>query len=166
MKMSRWQGWLLASMVFWTIGCGGSGEAYRGPRGTVTGRITVEGKPLVAGCSLLLQSEQGQVATAVVHTDGKYSVIASGGSAIPVGKYKVQLSAPSPAGGAAPAKAMDPAALASQVAIVGKPAADAQTAVSGTNSGPFPSKYASIQSSGLEVEVKVGANVADFDLKP
>jgi hypothetical protein len=133
-------------------GCGSKGDGYSGPRGKVTGTITVDGKPLVAGCQVLFMSDKGYTATGTVGDGGTYKLTYPHGD-VPAVEYKVQLTAPATT--ATPN--VDPLKMAGNIKL-SKKGAD------GDKDGPFPSRYSSTSSSKMSFTVKQGENKADFAL--
>lgn len=109
--------------------------------GTVSGTITINGKPLTAG-QITFQSEVGNHdAFSAPITDGHYET-----GPIPAGPCKVTV-------------------IHSSVA---KPAASGNDLVQarGSRSIAVPDKYGRADSSGLTFTVKSGANTFDRDLQP
>lgn len=169
------------SMKFWTvpylgsmslllvlpaclIGCGGSGDGYTGPRGTVSGTVTFDGNPVPPESTVMFQSKVGTmlVATGTIKEGGKYELAYNGEKDVPAVSYLVQISPP-PQQGAGPSTpvAADPkAAKAFTAADVKKFAADAKN-----TKFPFPAKYHSVNTSKLTFDVKDGSNTADFKLE-
>lgn len=136
-------------------GCGSSGDGYSGPRGTVSGTITVDGKPLQSGCQVLFMATKGgYTAAGVVGDGGKYTLTYAQGN-VPAVEYQVQLTAP--VATAAPQQA-DPAQMGAQMKLTKK-------AKGGASDGPFPAEYGSISTSKMSFTVKEGDNTADFALK-
>ena len=137
------------------VGCGSSGDGHSGARGSVSGTITLDGKPLKAGCQVLFMSSSGgYTAAGVVGEGGKYTLnYAHGG--IPAVEYQVQLTAP--VATAAPQQS-DPGQMGAQMKITRKAKGEASDA-------PFPVQYGSISTSKMSFTVKEGENTADFALK-
>jgi hypothetical protein len=110
----------------------------------VAGTVTLDGKPLTIASdtrgTVLFQAVggQGTVATGILNPTGHFQLAAGSSTEIPAGKYQV-------------------AVTVSQ--LLPKPENGEQRAKLIT-----PSKYASVQESGLEVEVKPGENQFDFAL--
>lgn len=148
--MKRLRPLLLVAFGLLISGCGSEGpqgEIYEGPRGTLSGTVTMGGKP-VPHASLAFESSDGKfIVTGVADGDGKYSAIdpsqAEGEQqTIPAMDYAVTVAA-----GTDPAVEYDPNA--SQPEKVN-----------------IPEKYSSPDSSGLTVTVKgEGDTVFDVDLK-
>ncbi|WP_437188316.1 hypothetical protein SH668x_001755 [Planctomicrobium sp. SH668] len=124
-------------------------DAYKGPKGTVSGKVTLKGKPLPAKCMILFQAPAtGYTATGQLDENGAYSLVFQGSPQIPAVDYLVQLSGPpdelvsddkAPKVGPRPIIRKDP---------------------------PFPVRYTLGGTSGLKHTVKSGENKdVDFDLK-
>ena len=140
---------LLVSLI---AGCGGRGDGYSGPRGTVSGTITVDGKPLQQGCQVMFIAAAGHTASGVVDEAGKYNLIYTDGE-VPAVEYQVQLTAPI----SVAAQNADPGKMAQSMTLSKKSAGAA-------NELPFPSKYGSTATSTMSFTVKEGPNTADFSL--
>lgn len=140
-------------------GCGGRGDGYSGPRGKVSGTVTVDGKPLQKDCQIIFMSVTGgYTAAGVIGEAGAYTLSYADDGGIPAVEYQVQFTAPVgvPATTSAPAP-VDPAKMASSVKVGAK--------MKAVNEGPIPTKYQSINSSKMSFTVKDGENKADFDMK-
>lgn len=134
-------------------GCGGGADGFSGQRGTVSGSVTLDGKPLQQGCSVLFMSASGTyVGTGVVNDAGSYTIAYRVPAGLPIGEYRIQISPPAEAASAP----VDPAAMASQMKLSARG--------SGSSDGPVPSKYQSVASSGLSFTVAAGANTAPLEL--
>ena len=140
---------LLVSLI---VGCGGRGDGYSGPRGTVSGTITVDGKPLQKGCQVMFIAAAGHTASGVIDEAGKYNLIYTDGE-VPAVEYQVQLTAPI----STATQNVDPAAMAQKMTLSKK-------SVGAANDAPFPSKYGSTSTSKMSFTVKQGPNTADFAL--
>jgi hypothetical protein len=140
---------LLVSLI---VGCGGRGDGYSGPRGTVIGTVTVDGKPLQKGCQVVFIAAAGHTASGVVDDSGKYTLIYSHGD-VPAVEYQVQLAAPI----STATQDVDPAKMAQNMTLSKK-------SVGAANEGPFPSKYGSTATSKMSFTIKEGPNTADFAL--
>jgi hypothetical protein len=75
------------------IGCGGC-SGFDGPVGTVSGKVSFQGKPLPAGASVIFKYEEtGQVATGTLSTsDGSFRLRWRGSYDVLASAYKVALS--------------------------------------------------------------------------
>lgn len=137
-------------MAFSLLGCGG--PSY-GPTGKVTGKLTLDGKPLAVGTAVsFMQMEKGFLAFGLTDAEGKFEVKSWNNGDMPVGKYKVMLA---PSTTAAPAKPLS-----------AEEAFDHPELVEPVAKIDFPKKYRDTATSGLEVEVKAGKNDFPLDLKP
>ncbi len=154
---------LLLTLATFATGCGQKAtDGYSGPRGTVSGRLMIDGTPLEEGCGVMFQSvEGGKIAVATVKSEGKYTLTCNGSFDIPAVNYRVQLSPPSDVKETKSSEPQDPTMMARKV--MGPPGS---ATVSEKANPPFPAKYLSTRSSKLEYTVKAGPNTADFDLTP
>jgi hypothetical protein len=129
-------------------GCNKSGLSL--PTGTVSGAVTLNGKPFGEGTITFFGEKHGDTATAKLQADGKYTLKYGDGFSVPVGDYRVSVVGGAAGGGTAP----DPASLMTTV-TAGPP-----------KKSPVDAKYLDPQTSGLIAVVKEGANAnVDFDLK-
>lgn len=129
-------------------GCGKGGLA--GPTGTVSGTVTMGSKPLSDATITFFGESNGDTATAVLGSDGTYSLKYEGGFSVPAGDYRVAIIAGPPPGEKAP----DPADLMKTM----KP--------QGAGKSPIPAKYRDPKTSALVAVVKEGTNPnISFDLK-
>lgn len=133
-------------------GCGSTGDGYSGPRGTVTGTVTVDGKPLQAGCQILFMSDKGITAAGTVDEQGGFKLAYAHGD-IPAVEYQVQLAPP--ASTAVPNQ--DPLKMAGNMKLSKKGG-------EGKSDLPFPPRFSSTQSSKMSFTVKEGENKANFAL--
>lgn len=136
------------------IGCSGAA----GPQtGRVSGRITVNGKPL-AGANVNFDLKEGKsprVATGVTDSDGRYTLSTFGkDDGAVLGKHVVWITMPQKG------EAIDP----------NNPTADYGQMMSGAavgakpDTGGIPAKYTSKKTSDLIREVKAGTNEINIDL--
>ena len=123
---------IVLAITLQLAGCGGSSAP---PAATVSGLVTLAGKPLAAG-TLLFMTDEGQAASAVLGADGAYTL-----HCLP-GRYKVAVTPPAPLDPLASPAGSPPAATPSQPAI--------------------PKRYQDFGSSGVSLEVKAGANKFDI----
>jgi hypothetical protein len=119
-------------------GCGGE------VRGTVSGRVTFQGKLVTAGLVGFQNSELGVHMTAPLGADGTYEVITAQGKGLPLGTYRVFVAPPLPD---LPLGAPDPAMKPPDLSQV-------------------PVRYMRAETSGIVVEVSRGANRLDIDMQP
>jgi hypothetical protein len=121
---------LLAVFVF--LGCGPGGP----PSGQLSGSVTYKGEPLSTGTIVFMpQSADIPYAQAEIAEDGTYTAMTKEfGKRIPVGNYRVMISAVKDMGPEAPVVPL------------------------------IPFKYSSDTQSGLTAQVSEGENKVDFDL--
>ena len=135
-------------------GCGGSsGDGFSGARGQVSGKMTLDDKPLESGCQVIfISTKEGYTASGVVDDAGAYKLIYNGGAGMPAVEYQVQLTAPI---NTTP-QDMNPSKMGANMTLGKKTKTE--------DAGPFPSKYGSTTTSKLSYTVKEGNNTADFPL--
>jgi hypothetical protein len=144
-------------MLLALVACAGCGGYNYGPTGRITGRLTMDGKPLPQGTSVsFMQMEKGYLALGLTDADGKFEVGNAPGTFnqgdMPVGTYKVMISLPS---AEAQRKEMTPEEAFDNPDITGE-AVKAE----------FPAKYRDVATSGLEFEIQPGkTNNFEIDLK-
>lgn len=142
---------LSALLVLSAAGCGGTDF---GPMGSVSGKLTMDGKPLAAGTQLLfMQMEKGYAAFAQTDAEGNYELKwmreGSTRTEVPVGNYKVLIQPP---------------------AVQNVEELDAEAMLSGADQdikpaeAVFPKKYQQHNTSGLECTVGEGSNTHDINL--
>lgn len=130
-------------------GCGGHDF---GPTGKITGRLTLEGKPMAPGHAVsFMQPEKGFLAFGFTDGEGNFSVGSWNEGNMPIGKYSVMIA--------------PPAAAAPAVAPTADEAFENPELVDPKLSSVFPVKYRDITTSGLEFEVVAGDNKFEVDLK-
>ncbi len=119
-------------LAFFSIGCGGP------PAGEVTGQVTFNGSPLTSGTiTFVPQSAAGVYAHAEVQADGRYAAETDEtGKRIPVGQYRVMISAVKDVGPEEPVESL------------------------------LPLRFSSDTQSKLTADVGEGQNVIDFVLEP
>lgn len=136
------------------IGCSGAA----GPQtGRVSGRITVNGKPL-AGANVNFDLKEGKsprVATGVTDSDGRYTLSTFGkDDGAVLGKHVVWITMPQKGDAIDPNNpTADYGQMMSAAAVGAKP-----------DTGGIPAKYTSKESSDLIREVKAGTNEINIDL--
>ena len=127
-------------------GC--SGDFDYGPTGTITGRLTRNGKPVLPGTYVsFMEPEKGYLALGTTDLEGKYTVDSWNDGNMPVGTYGVMIQPPT---------GVDPEALSAEDLLKGK----GKVAPS-----DIPVKYRQFLTSGLKYPVKEGPNTIDIDLK-
>jgi hypothetical protein len=90
-------------------------------------------------------STEGYLASGSTAADGSYELVSQGGKELPAVSYKVQIGPPA-----------NPAAA--EPVDMSKPDPPPPPP-------PFPAKYGATSTSGLQFEVKEGAQTIDIDLK-
>lgn len=134
------------------VGCGDS-KPTRGPTGAVSGKVTLNGKPLPAGCTIVFTHQEKSVpATAPIGSDGSYSL-----SSVVAGAQKVSFNAPAKAAAAAPDPSNPEAYKAFMMGKGAKSTAEDKPS--------FPKRFMSPDESGLTFTVQEGPNTYDVDLK-
>ncbi len=151
----RYFGLMMAALalVAWP-GCTGA----KGPQtGRVSGRITLNGKPL-AGANVNFDLKEGKsprVATGVADADGRYTLSTFGkDDGAVLGKHVVWITMPQKG------EAIDPN---NPTADYGK-MMEAAAAGAKPDTGGIPAKYTSKETSDLIREVKAGTNEINIDL--
>lgn len=146
-------GAVLLSLVTVVAGCGEAADGFAGPRGKVSGRATLAGEPLPAGCQVLFMATKGGfTASGVVGPQGAFALEYQVPAGLPVGDYVVQVSPPATTSGGASA---DPAEMAKRMNL---------SAGGSKQDMPFPSRYATASTSGLAFTVQAGENTFDVGL--
>lgn len=123
-------------MVLMGLGLTGCGSSK--PSGSVTGKVSMDGKPVTNGSVVFSSSTKGSAAEGKLDSAGAFNLTDS----LPVGDYVVTVKPP-PAG-----------------APLGAPAAPPPA------KSDIPEKYRSEAKSDLKFTIKAGANQATFELKP
>jgi hypothetical protein len=76
-------------------GCGSSSAIPAGPKGTVTGKVTLDGEAVPAGSTVMFLHEETSLgATGTTTGDGTYSLTMLEGDQLPVGSYKISVTPP------------------------------------------------------------------------
>jgi len=136
------------------VGCGKAADGFSGQRGKVSGKATLAGEPLPAGCQVLFMATKGGfTASGPVGADGAFALEYQVPQGLPVGDYVVQISPPAGGSSAAP---VDPAAMAQKMTL--------QANAKPANDLPFPERYASTSTSGLAFTVQPGVNTFELSL--
>ena len=81
-------------LVLIFVGCGGTPiDGFKGERGQVSGKITLGGEPVQAGCQVIFMStgKGGYVGTGVIAEGGIYTLTYKVGAGLPAVDYLVQL---------------------------------------------------------------------------
>lgn len=128
-KRHLFLGALPVGIAFLAVGCGGNADL-----GTVKGKISLDGQPLV-GAQILFQPKDGRPSTGVTDTEGQYELLNTRDSkGALIGAHTVRITMPT--------EDED-----------GNPLSDRRV---------LPAKYN--RESALTAEVKAGSNTFDFDL--
>lgn len=128
------------------LGCGSGG--FNAPTGTVSGKVTINGKPLTDATIVFMGEGNGETGMAPLQADGTYTLKYGAGFSVPAGDYRVALTSTPPN-----APPPDPAALMANPEKY-KP------------NESIPEKYRDATTSGLIAVVKPGSNSnVDFELK-
>ena len=127
----------LISAVTFLSGCGGGGTTS--PSGTVSGKVTFQGKPITEGEINFYSHKQGFGAKILLDSSGHFELPVP----IEVGDYKVSVTPP---------PLPDPS--------VGSPPPPTRDYVN------IPKKYRTDLLSGLTASIKQGGNELSFDLTP
>jgi hypothetical protein len=125
------------------VGCAGKGD--------VSGKVTVNGKPVVAGSVTFVASDQLAYQSEIM-ADGSYRV-----SKVPVGPAKIGVASPKPG---QPLSAREKAILGDRVQEPTKATVDPKTWF------PIPAEYEDFHKSGITLTVKSGNNEFNIELKP
>ncbi len=135
-------------------GCGGDPDALpEGPKGTVSGKVTSNGKPVPEGSIITFTPEGGSgiPASGSLAADGSFKLRAKGSFDVPAGIYKVSISPPA---------TQEMSAEDAMKAQMAGTLPDFQVK-------EIPQKYRSPDTSGESFEVKEGDdNTYDLDMKP
>lgn len=141
------------SVVLLLAGCGGGGGLPEGETGTVSGRITFEGKPVPEGCGVVFMRDKGgYVGTGKTDSSGQYLLYMRDGLQIVVGTYRVSITPPNPVANLDQDEIM-------RLQSAGKlPDTSKMKEV--------PDRYRDPENSKTIFEVKPGSNTFDLDMKP
>ena len=143
---------LALSVLCFTVVLTGCGGHDFGPTGKISGRLTLEGKPMAPGHAVsFMQPEKGFLAFGFTDAEGNFSVGSWNEGDMPVGKYSVMIA--------------PPAATAPAVAPTADEAFENPELVDPKLSSVFPVKYRDITTSGLEFDVVAGDNKFEVELK-
>lgn len=131
------------------VGCGS--DPY-GPTGKVTGKLTMDGKPLAAGHAVsFMQMEKGFLAYGITDAEGKFVVKSWNDGKMPIGSYSVMIAPPGGEGETSDLSAED---------------RFEQGQANGKSKSSFPARYRETTTSGLKYDIVEGDNNFDIDLKP
>jgi hypothetical protein len=142
-------------LVATVLGCGG--DPY-GPTGKISGKLTMDGKPLPAGYAVsFMQMQSGFLAYGTTDAEGKFVVNTLNDGNMPIGKYDVMVAPP---GGEGSITDEDLNMSAEE-----RFEKQQQTGTPLPKKGSIPLKYRQTTTSGLSYEVKEGENNFDIDLQ-
>ena len=128
------------------VGCTKGG--LDAPTGTVSGTVSIQGKPLTEGVVTFFGENNGDTATAEVQSDGSYSLKYGDGFSVPAGDYRVSINS-----GIGKPTVIDPQEL-------------MKRGPQPVLKNPIPEKYRDPKTSSLIAVVKAGSNSGvDFNLK-
>lgn len=139
--------WISVAMLLAVAGCGGGKKE---PTGTVSGKATLDGKPLAEGCVIVCQHVQrGLPAGGKTAADGSFKLTMHDGSGLVLGEYQVLIQTPE--------KKMthEETMKLAQTKSFPKP-----------DDSVVPAKYRDFNTSNLKLTVKAGANTFDVALTP
>ena len=126
------------------------GCASEESRGTVTGKVSVNGVPLAEGTIYFENQAKGVALTGQIKPDGSFTLASHKGAGLVVGSYQVAIS---------------PEAMlmsADEIPLVGKKPRKPND----VKKSPLPEKYFKTSTSKLTAEIKEGANPPIvFDIK-
>ena len=81
---------IYATLFLVLSGCQGQGTApYNGPYGSLTGKVTLDGKPVAERTMVIFTSKDGHAASATTDSSGSYDA-----SKVPVTTYQVGITLP------------------------------------------------------------------------
>jgi len=144
------------------IGCTGSTSPPLGKPVPVKGKVTYNGKPAPAGCTItFFHAERNFPASAQIAADGSYTLMFNGKPLVPAGTYKVSVTSPAGAAtDAAAASPSNPEAYKAMMMKQGIAKGDGQAAVV-----TIPTKYATPETSGVTFTVLEEPATYDLDMK-
>lgn len=137
----------LFTAIFLLTVCGCASEESRG---TVTGKVSINGVPLAEGTIFFENQAKGVALTGQIKSDGSFTLASYKGAGLVVGSYKVAIS---PEG---------MLMSADEIPLVGKNPRKPKD----VKKSPLPEKYFKTSTSELTAEIKEGSNPPiNFDLK-
>jgi hypothetical protein len=152
--MSLWfRALVLTLALLAAVGCLGRSQ----PTGTVSGKVTHNGKSVPAGCLVTFVSEKGVAALGTVDANGRYELRFASKPDVPALYYNISVTFPG-ASGPEMTDEDERKYMARDPATIAKFSRKAQSA-------PIPKKYADEFQSGLSFQIKEGANTFDIDLQ-
>jgi hypothetical protein len=123
-------------------------------KGTVTGKITYQGKPLPVGTVVFVPEQGGQAITSDIR-DGEYKIVK-----ISPGPVKIAIDTPAPSGQSNQFIQQ----MMQKQASFGKSSEESNKPDQAPKPVPVPKKYHDPDTSGLRYTVKGGSQVYDIDL--
>lgn len=140
-------------LPFCLLTLSGCGHDY-GPTGRITGRLTMDGKPLSPGTAVsFMQMEKGFLAFGLTDAEGKFEVKSFNEGEMPVGKYNVMVAPPAGTPQTKP-EYIDP-----------DEAFEHPELLDPVVKSEFPDRYRDTTTSGLAFDVKSGTNSFEIDLQ-
>jgi hypothetical protein len=147
--------WALAAVAFSLLAIAGCGDDEFGKRYSVKGTVKYKGQPVASGTITFdpLDAEKGRSASGTIE-QGAYRLSTAGESdGALAGKYRVKIMSRNVDYSQVKANAGGGAGRQTDILKANKAAKDL-----------IPSKYSTIETSGLNAEVKTESNTIDFDL--
>ncbi|HWL08795.1 MAG TPA: carboxypeptidase-like regulatory domain-containing protein [Planctomicrobium sp.] len=142
-----------AILFLFAVGCS-RGTDY-GETGTISGRLTLSGEPLVPGHAVLfMEPLKGFIAFGQTDANGLFQIDSWNQGKMPVGMYQVQIIPP------AAREQKSQRALSTEEQFE-NPESPVRTA-----DIRFPKKYCEFKTSGLQYEITSGKNTFEIDLEP
>jgi len=143
---------LVLSLTLMTLaGCGNTSGLPEGETGTVSGTLTIDGKPAPAGYNVvMLHSESGLAASGATDASGAFSLQTRGNQSVLAGEYNVGVTPPA-------GKELTPEE--EEAVNMGKMEPPTN------NENLVPAKYMDPNSSGEVYIVKAGENTYSLDIK-
>jgi hypothetical protein len=135
-----------------TIGCGPKGPEL----GSVTGKVTLDGKPVTNGLVTFMPAAGGRPATGKTNTSGQYELLGVDGKGALLGQHRVTVTTLQEVVAAAEMSSDSPEYAKQAVA-------DPSDYDSAAVVEPIPARYNT--NTELTFEVKSGSNVIDLELK-
>lgn len=138
--------------IIFAAGCGSGSNLPKGETGVVKGKITYNGKPVPAGCTVTFMKDQGGLtATGKTDTSGEYLLYMRNGMNILCGTYRVAISPPNAASGLSDDE-------------LAKRSAEG-TLPDNTTMKEVPERYRNPETTKEVFEVKPGKNECNIDMK-
>lgn len=160
--------WAIGLAAIGLSGCGEKGPTT--PQATVSGSVTIDGKPIEVDSTVTFFSEnEGANAGGVIDSMGNYNIKAGDPRiGIPVGLYKVSIRPPSPVTstmGSASAEGGSSAETPDYMKMMGKPATPARANAKGAAAASkIPDEFQTLGTTPIVLELQSGPNKLDFDL--